>query len=106
MSKPQTFGEFVSLARKAKGMTQKQLTEKVKREDGDSISPQYMNDIEHDRRSPSSEIILQLASVLDLNPDYLHFLAGRWPGDVSPESMKEKDVVQLMVAFRKKQLAR
>ncbi len=101
MSRPQTFGEFVSQARKAKGMTQKQLTEKIKREDGDPISPQYMNDIEHDRRLPSSEIILQLASVLELSPDYLHFLAGKWPGDISPGKANQKDVEKLMVAFRK-----
>ena len=49
-----TFGGAISEARKAKGWALKDLASRVLREDEEAISPQYLNDIEHDRRSPSS----------------------------------------------------
>ena len=45
----------ISGVRKEKGLSQKQLAELVEREEGGSISPQYLNDIEHDRRNPPSD---------------------------------------------------
>ena len=50
-----TFGGAISEARKAKGWALKDLASRVLREDEEAISPQYLNDIEHDRRSPSSD---------------------------------------------------
>ena len=50
-----TFGGAISEARKAKGWALKDLASRVLREDKEAISPQYLNDIEHDRRSPSSD---------------------------------------------------
>ncbi len=47
-----TFGGVISFACRKKKLNQKQLAEKIIREDGDPISPQYLNDIEYDRRSP------------------------------------------------------
>jgi hypothetical protein len=44
-----TFGRFITEARKKLNMSQKELTAKILREDGESISPQYLNDI---RSSP------------------------------------------------------
>jgi transcriptional regulator with XRE-family HTH domain len=46
------FGTLISEARRSKGLSQKDLAAKVKKEDGQAISPQYLNDIEHDRRNP------------------------------------------------------
>jgi len=102
MKEPETFGEMVSKARKRLGLTQKQLTERIKRKDLEdtNISPQYLNDIEHDRRVPSTDVILQLASELDLNADYLHFMARKWPEDISASSVKQDQFQQLMVALR------
>jgi hypothetical protein len=37
-------------ARKKLGISQKNLADRIKKEDGQSISPQYLNDIERDRR--------------------------------------------------------
>ncbi len=49
-----TFGLAIAKARKAKGLSQKELAALVvKDEEGGAISPQYLNDIEHDRRSPT-----------------------------------------------------
>ena len=56
---PQTFGKYVSQTRKQLGLSQKQLAERIEREEGGPISAQYLNDIEHDRRSPSSDHMMQ-----------------------------------------------
>ncbi|MCA2997690.1 MAG: helix-turn-helix transcriptional regulator [Rhodocyclaceae bacterium] len=102
LSNETTFGKLISDHRKAKGWSQKQLAAMVAKEDGEFISPQYLNDIERDRRLPSSEVILALAELLDLSADYLQILAGRMPNDLVVGKLKEADVTRLMVAFRKK----
>lgn len=50
----------------------------MKEEGSGSISPQYFNDIEHDRRSPSSgHLIRQFSGILNIPEDYLsHSLAA------------------------------
>lgn len=83
-------------------MSQKDLAARIKREDGESISPQYLNDIEHDRRSPSSDLMVQqFAKVLGLDPDYLYYLAGKLPSDIVNKNLPPEKVQELMVAFRK-----
>lgn len=79
-----TFGQAIGKARKAKALSQKDLAGRIlKEEDGAAISPQYLNDIEHDRRSPTSDhLIRQFAVALDLSEDMLFFLAGKIPDDV------------------------
>jgi transcriptional regulator with XRE-family HTH domain len=92
-----TFGKAVSAARKALGLSQRQLAVRVKKEDGEQISPQYLNDIERERRcAPSQRLILHFAKVLKLEPDYLFALAQVWPRDIvkgmersSPERVQE-----------------
>jgi hypothetical protein len=45
-----------------------------------AISPRYLNDIEHDRRSPSSDrMVQQFADALGIDRDWLYYLAGRFP---------------------------
>ncbi|BAU49629.1 XRE family transcriptional regulator [Sulfurifustis variabilis] len=102
MLDPVTFGQAISQKRKELGMSQKELAAKIKREDGEPISPQYLNDIEHDRRSPSSDLMVQqFAKVLDLNSDYLYYLAGRIPTDILSKNLPPEKVEKLMVAFRR-----
>jgi transcriptional regulator with XRE-family HTH domain len=101
MAELPTFGTVITTARKAKEMSQKQLASMVVREDGETISPQYLNDIERDRRVPSSEVIVQLAVHLALKSDYLHALARKWPDDLAIEKAKPEKIQELMVAFRK-----
>ena len=97
-----TFGAYVSSARKKQGMSQKELAEAIEREEGGSISPQYLNDIEHDRRSPSSDhMIQQFARVLKLDADHLYYLAGRWPADVRQANLPPQRVQRVMAAFRR-----
>jgi transcriptional regulator with XRE-family HTH domain len=100
---PRTFGAYISEVRKEKGLSQKQLAELVEREEGGSISPQYLNDIEHDRRSPSSDhIIQQFARILKVSANYLYYLAGRMPAELRDANMRPHQVDDLVAtAFRR-----
>ena len=96
-----TFGEAITRARKDKKLSQKQVAAGTLKEDGQAISAQYLNDIEHDRRNPPSEyIVRQLADTLDLDLDYLLFLAGRFPADVLEMSRDQEGIKTAMKAFR------
>ena len=97
-----TFGEAITKTRKDKKLSQKQVAAGTRKEDGDAISAQYLNDIEHDRRNPPSEyIVRQLAESLDLDLDYLLFLAGRLPSDMLELSRDRQDISSAMKAFRR-----
>jgi transcriptional regulator with XRE-family HTH domain len=97
-----TFGSAIGNARKAKGWALKDLAARVKREDEETISPQYLNDIEHDRRSPSSDrMVQQFADALGIERDWLYYLAGRFPDDIRDKKLSQKQVSDVMVAFRR-----
>src|ERR1700738_4670995 len=97
----QTFGGAIAEARKSKSWSLKDLASRILREDEEPISPQYLNDIEHDRRSPSSDrMVQQFADVLGISRDWLYYLAGRFPEDVRIRNLSEKEVTKAMVAFR------
>lgn len=101
MTTHQTFGEVLAETRKTKGLSQKELAALIKKEDGEPISPQYLNDIEHDRRNPpSDEILLQMATVLGIPPDYLFHLAGKLPADIA-RMADASTVVEAYKVFRK-----
>lgn len=75
-----SLGKAISSARKIMEMSQKDLAAKILKEDGQPITPQYLNDIEHDRRSPSSDhMIRQFAKVLNIEVDALYGLTGVLP---------------------------
>ena len=96
-----TFGRTISTARKEKGWALKDLAARVLREDGKPISPQYLNDIEHDRRSPSSDRMVQhFANALALDPDWLYYLAGRFPEDIREKEISKEQIADAMLAFR------
>ena len=97
-----TVGRAISQARKGQGLSQKELARRVKKEDGTPISPQYLNDIERDRRNPpSSHLLDQFASELDLTHDYLRFLARQIPKDIVPGDYGPDRVESAFRAFRK-----
>jgi transcriptional regulator with XRE-family HTH domain len=99
---PTTFGRAISDARRKLGLSQKQLAELVHREEGGSISPQYLNDIEHDRRSPSSDhMVNEFARVLDLSANYLSYLAGRVPAAARRRDATPGEVDRWVQAFRR-----
>lgn len=98
-----TFGQTIARARKGKAMSQKDLAGLIlKEEDGAAISPQYLNDIEHDRRSPTSDhLIRQFAAALKLSEDMLFFLAGKIPDDVRHAVKDPVKAGEAFMNFRK-----
>jgi transcriptional regulator with XRE-family HTH domain len=99
-----TFGTMVAEARRAVGMSQKDLASKVKKEDGQAISPQYLNDVERDRRNPPNEhLIAQIAVILKVDKDVLCLAAGTIPEDVRNFAATHPEQAQeAFKAFRKK----
>ncbi len=98
-----TLGGVIAAKRKELGLSQKELATKIRREDEEAISAQYLNDIERDRRSPSSDhMISQFASVLGLDADYLHYLNGRFPELERSQRLPPEKFKEGMVAFRRK----
>ena len=102
MADKQTFGDLVASFRKKKGMSQKELAGKIRKDDGDPITPQYLNDIEHDRRNPgSSQLISEFSRVLGVEKDKLYFLAGQVPEDIRSSSVDLKKVAGAFAVFRR-----
>jgi transcriptional regulator with XRE-family HTH domain len=101
--KASTFGAYIAEARKALPLSQKELASKIRREENDEpISPQYLNDIERDRRNPTSDhLIHQFAKVLRIDADYLHYLAGKLPDEIRQKNLSEDIVKAAFTAFRK-----
>ena len=96
------FGQVIAGARKKAGLSQKDLAAKLHKEDGEAISPQYLNDIERDRRNPPNEFLLkQLASILDLPFEFLLFRAGQWPEDLRDQEIKPQEFQKVFQAFRR-----
>jgi transcriptional regulator with XRE-family HTH domain len=97
-----TLGSVLAEARKKNDFSLREVAERVKKEDGEPISPQYLNDIEHDRRTPSSEVLRGLSRALKVSEDYLNFLAGMLPKDLKALSVNEETVDLAYSLFRKK----
>lgn len=98
-----TFGSYIVSRRKQLGISQKELASKIlKEEDNKPITPQYLNDIEKDRRQPNSDhIIDQFSKALEVEADYLFYLSGIFPSDVRQANMPREEVVQMFRAFRR-----
>ena len=97
-----SFGRHIAAARKDRGLSQKDLAASIHKEDGTPISPQYLNDIERDRRNPPSEhFLIQFASQLDIDADYLFYLADRWPEDVHDRTVSPEQFEAAFRAFRR-----
>jgi transcriptional regulator with XRE-family HTH domain len=54
-------------ARQQQGLSLRQAATRIHRKDGTPISPQYLHDLEHDRRRPSFAILQALARFLGGN---------------------------------------
>ena len=98
-----TFGQRISEARKKMGLSQKELAAKILKEDGKPISPQYLNDLEFDRRNPPGEhLIERFSKVLNIPHEVLYYAAGELvPGDVKGVNADQEKVVKAYSAFRK-----
>jgi transcriptional regulator with XRE-family HTH domain len=96
-----SFGSLVAEARKRAKLSQKELAARVKKENGVPISPQYLNDIEHDRRNAPAHLIEEFAKVLQIQPDLLYYWAGTLPHDLRREKVDPERVASAYKAFRK-----
>lgn len=101
-----SFGRAIASARKELELSQKDLANRILKEDGAPITPQYLNDIEHDRRSPSSDHMVQqfasvLAPVSGMTAHVLYWLAGRVPGDIDRTKASPEKIEKAFMAFRK-----
>ena len=102
----QTLGTIVRDARVKAGKTQRQLAENVKKEDGKPITPQYLNDIEFDRRTPSEFVTRQIANALDLDAIRLVLIGGSVPQEYRKDMLKrgfsDEQAREVGEVFRKK----
>jgi len=95
-----TFGQVIVAARKAAGLTQKAVGARLRRGDGRKVLPPYLNDLEHGRRyPPENEVIEQLAKILNSSADFLYFYARRMPGDINSD-FDESRVEAAYLVFR------
>lgn len=97
------FGKLISDARKKANLSQKELAAQIKKEDGEAISAQYLNDIEKGRRNPPSEFILkQLSEVLSIDIHLLYFRAGEIPEELRDKLTSDETIVTAYRMFRRK----
>jgi transcriptional regulator with XRE-family HTH domain len=97
-----TFGQVLTSARRKLGLSQRELAARILKEDGEPISPQYLNDLERDRRNPpASHFIKQFATQLELPEEYLDFVAGQLPDDLKSGSYAPDQVQAAFHAFRR-----
>lgn len=100
-----SFGRAISSARKRRGWSQKELSEKIIKEDGQAITPQYLNDIEHDRRSPTSDhLVGEFARILRIPSAGLFAVLGMLPIAERKQVRQStpQQIDEAFVAFRKK----
>ena len=97
-----TLGQVLAAARKGRKLSLREVVPHIEKEDGLPISPQYLNDIEHDRRIPSPVVLDGLADFYKLAKDYLHFLTGSIPPDLKRRAATESEVIAAYQAFRKR----
>jgi transcriptional regulator with XRE-family HTH domain len=96
-----SIGQYIAESRKKVELSQKDHAVRYRKEDGQSISAQYLNDKEHDRRNPPGEFaLIQISSVLNISLDYLRFLSGILPDDIKSQNHPPGDVEKAFKAFR------
>lgn len=94
-----TFGSIIVRERRKAGLNQKELAAYILKEDGKPISAPYLNEIEHDRRTPTSDYLIEeFARVLKIEPQLLYFLARKIPAyDIT---LTQSEDTRVMNAFR------
>jgi transcriptional regulator with XRE-family HTH domain len=97
-----TLGELIVKKRGEKSISQKQLAKLIVKENGKPISAPYLNDIDHNRRSPTSDHILrQIAKVLEIEPMVLYFVTKRIPPFVYDKPVDEELMVAALQALER-----
>lgn len=86
----ETFGQRLRDLRRGKLMSQRELADRVE------LDFTYLSKIENDRSPPpSAKKIVQLAEVLETDPDELAILAGKIPADLVDVFKRNPDAIRL-----------
>lgn len=97
-----TFGRAIADARKKANLSLRELADQIKKEDGSPISPQYLNDLEHDRRNiPADFMLQQFAQILDIPIEILYYYAGEIPSELRGMQVDQGQVIEAYKAFRR-----
>ncbi|MGA9349943.1 MAG: helix-turn-helix transcriptional regulator [Anaerolineae bacterium] len=73
----QTFGQALRELRRSKGISQRDLAEKVR------VDFSYISKIENDRLpSPAADTIVKICDALEVSPDTLLALSGKIPSEL------------------------
>lgn len=97
-----TFGHMIADARKKASLSLRELADQIKKEDGSTISPQYLNDLEHDRRNiPADFMLQQFAQILDIPIEILYYFAGEIPTELRGMQVDQGQVIEAYKAFRR-----
>jgi transcriptional regulator with XRE-family HTH domain len=97
-----TFGRTIADARKKANLSLRELAERIKKEDESPISPQYLNDLEHDRRNiPADFMLQQFAQILDIPIEVLYYYAGEIPTELRGMQVDQEKVIDAYKAFRR-----
>lgn len=84
------FGQIILDARRQKELSLKQCAALIYKEDGNSISFQYLSEIENGRRNPPSEFIMnQIARILDIPVEVLYFHSKTIPSNIDSDISKD-----------------
>jgi len=96
------FGDIIEEARIKAGLNQKQLAARIIKQDGEHISAPYLNDIERNRRTPSSDhMIEQFSEVLEIQPELLYYASGKIPAWAYDHKVNEERVIDAFEAFKR-----
>lgn len=87
-----TLGETVQAARVRADLSLRDLAKII------AVSPSYLSDIENDRRTPSEEVLKELAKQLQIDFDNAMALAGRF-GEKADRYLKRQPMAGVL--FRK-----
>lgn len=86
-----TIGSIITARRTELGLTQMDLAAKTRKRDGRPVSPQYLCDIEKDRRSlPVGPVMDSLAEALEMDREVFYYFAGALPPECRPDVSHER----------------
>jgi transcriptional regulator with XRE-family HTH domain len=97
-----SLGQVIAQARKKAQLSQKDLAARILKEDGTPISPQYLNDIERDRRSPIPDyLVRQFADQLKIPTNYLYYVNDSLPEEMRNIAAEPDKIEAAFKAFRR-----
>lgn len=78
---PKTLGQVIAQAREERGLTLREAAALIRKEDGKSITHQYLSELENCRRVPSDKVAEELIRVFGIPRSYIYLLMKRLPSE-------------------------